>query len=374
MSHVRHIIGCMTGTSIDGIDAAAVRVRGRGVSMHATFLCLASLPLGRCEAPLRRLASQEPMTAGEISRLMTDFASLHVDACREAWKDARDAHGAPPSPDLIAAHGQTVFHQPPHSWQLLQPAPVAAAMGVPVVCDLRQADLAAGGQGAPLTPMADYVLFARPSSPVHVVNLGGFCNVTIVPPRAEGDGEASHLERASRIQGRDVCPCNHLLDEVARRGMGRPYDADGREAMEGRVDAGLRRELRDVLATLGREGRSLGTGDELGSLVASFLEIAGPGDAAATACAAIADLAVAALPKEGPVLLLGGGARNGRLEREFRRAAGQQRVESPPMPAEARDAACWAVLGALAGEKIHLGQFEDLDLDALPGLLRRRSR
>jgi anhydro-N-acetylmuramic acid kinase len=354
MSHVRHIIGCMTGTSIDGIDAAVVRVRGRGASMHATLLCLASLPLGRCEGPLRRLASQEPMTAGEISRLMTDFAALHVDACREAWKDARDSHGAPPTPDLISAHGQTVFHQPPHSWQVLQPAPIAAAMGVPVVCDLRQADLAAGGQGAPLTPMADYVLFSRAASPVHVVNLGGFCNVTIVPPRAETDDEAAHIERASWIRGRDLCPCNHLLDEIARRGMGRPYDADGQEALSGRVDPGMRRELREVLAGMGHEGRSLGTGDELGSLVKSFLEIASPADAAATACAAIADVAAGAFPKEGPVLLLGGGARNGRLEREFRRAAGERRVEPPPMPAEAREAACWAVLGALAEDGVEV--------------------
>lgn len=354
MTHVRHIIGCMTGTSIDGIDAAVVRIRGRGASMHATFLCLASLPLGRCEAPLRRLASQEAMPAGEISRLMTDFAALHVDACREAWKDARDAHGAPPTPDLIAAHGQTVFHHPPHSWQLLQPAPIAAAMGTPVVCDLRQADLAAGGQGAPLTPMADYVLFARPDTPVHVVNLGGFCNVSIVPPRAEGDDAASHSERASWIRGRDVCPCNHLLDEIARRGMGRACDADGKQALSGRVDAGMRRELREVLTAMGREGRSLGTGDELGALVASFLEIAGPGDAAATACAAIADLAAAALPREGRLLLLGGGARNGRLEGEFRRAAGSDRVEQPPMPPEAREAACWAVLGALAEDGVDI--------------------
>lgn len=352
MSHVRHIIGCMTGTSIDGIDAAVVRLRGHGASMHATFLCLASMPLGQCEAPLRRLASQEPMTAGEISRLMTDFAALHVDACREAWKDARDAHGAPPSPDLVAAHGQTVFHQPPHSWQLLQPAPIAAAMNAPVACDLRQADLAAGGQGAPLTPMADYVLFARADTPVHVVNLGGFCNVTIVPPRAGGDDESAHVERASWIRGRDLCPCNHLLDAIARHGMGRAYDADGREADAGQTHPALTIELREVLGSLERAGRSLGTGDESGAWVARALKRAAPGDVAASACAALADIATAALPPDGPILLLGGGARNRRLEREFRRAAGTSRIEEPPMPVDAREAACWAVLGGLAHDGV----------------------
>ncbi len=352
MSHVRHIIGCMTGTSIDGIDAAVVRIRGRGVSMHATFLCLASLPLGRCEGPLRRLAAQEPMTAGEIARLMSDFATLHADACREAWKDARDSHGAPPSPDLVAAHGQTVFHQPPHSWQLFQPAPLAAAIGAPVVCDLRQADLAAGGQGAPLTPLADAMLFARPGTPVHVVNLGGFCNVTILPPATEGADESSRLEQLRRIRGHDVCPCNHLLDEIARRGMGRPYDSDGREAMTGRADGSMRREVRDMLEAVGRDGRSLGTGDELGTFATRLLEIASPADAAATVCAAIADLAASTLPDQGPVFLLGGGARNERLVQEFNRAAGRGRVEAAPMAPEAREAACWAVLGALAQDGV----------------------
>ena len=112
--------------------------------------------------------------------------------------------------DLVVAHGQTVFHAPPASWQLLNAAPIARAVRAPVVFDLRQADLAAGGQGAPITPLADWIML-RAHGPAAagraIVNLGGFCNVTILPSGAGPEG----------VRGMDVCPCNHLLDGVARR-------------------------------------------------------------------------------------------------------------------------------------------------------------
>lgn len=348
MNDVRHIIGCMSGTSLDGLDAAAVLIRGRGVAMRATFLCHASMSLGECESPLRRLAKGVAMTAGEIATAMHDFSLLHASVCEDVWRSARDRHGAPPHPDLICVHGQTVHHRPPVSWQLFQPAPLSHAMNAPVVCDLRQADLAAGGQGAPLTPAADYVLFARPDSPAAIVNLGGFCNLTLIPPRAGGDDPAAHRERIDSLRGGDVCPCNHLLDEIARRALSADFDSNGDMAMQGTVREPLRQDLLSMLRRLAATGRSLGSGDELHEWIGRSLESASPADLAATVASCIASMTAEAIPADSRVLLFGGGARNRRVHAEFASLLGPGRLSDLPMPPEAREAAAWAVLGALA--------------------------
>src|SRR5262245_35495304 len=147
----RRVIGCMTGTSLDGLDVALVEIEGNGLGMKARVKAWNSHKLGPAGPSLRTLAAQEPLMAGDIAQAMHDFAALHAEACLEG------AEGAPV--DLVCVHGQTVFHKPPLSWQVMQPAPIARAMKCPVVYDLRAADLAAGGQGAPITPIADWVLF-----------------------------------------------------------------------------------------------------------------------------------------------------------------------------------------------------------------------
>src|SRR5262245_9739095 len=142
----RLAIGCMTGTSIDALDAALVRIEGRGLDMHADLVRGISRPLADLAPPLRALANQEPATAAHIARLAHRLAMLHVEVIRVLLVGDR--------PELIAIHGQTVFHAPPISWQLFNPAPIANAFDTPVVFDLRAADLAGGGQGAPITPLS----------------------------------------------------------------------------------------------------------------------------------------------------------------------------------------------------------------------------
>src|SRR5258705_7318162 len=107
----------MSGTSLDAVDAALVQINGVGLAMTAAPLRWATRPLDELRDPLRRLATQTLMTSGDVARLAHRFARLHVDAIREV------AAGSPI--DLIAIHGQTVFHAPPVSWQLLTPAPIA---------------------------------------------------------------------------------------------------------------------------------------------------------------------------------------------------------------------------------------------------------
>ena len=358
----RVIIGCMTGTSIDGLDAAVVRVDGHGLAMRASLVAHRSTDLGDCRERLRALASQSAMTAGQIAQLSHDFCMLHARACEQVWLEAAGEPGVSRHPGLISVHGQTVWHRPPVSWQLFQPAPLARLMNCRVVCDLRQADLAAGGEGAPLTPIADYVLFADPHQALTVVNFGGFCNLTHLPRRGGAGADQSPEEVAAGIRGGDLCACNHLLDEIARRGFGRPFDQDGEQARAGRPVASLASELCELLAASGSHRRSLGTGDECQEWVIRALGSHSPRDVAATASEALAELVASAVSPEARIMCFGGGARHGRLMDALTRRVGPERMASPALPVEAREAACWAVLGAMAEDGEELG---------VPGITRR---
>jgi 1,6-anhydro-N-acetylmuramate kinase len=328
------VVGCMTGTSLDGIDVALVRLRGHGWAMRAEHVAGASRDLGKLGPELRRLAEQEPLPAREITRLARELALVHLAAIRDL-----DAERI----DLIAAHGQTVYHAPPLSWQLLNPAPIAYELGVPVVHDLRAADLALGGQGAPITPLADHVLFRGPE-PRAVVNLGGFCNITLLPGGDDG----------TRVRGGDVCACNQLLDRLARDLFDEAYDRDGERALAGTVERKALAPLAASLALQARGGRSLGTGDELGDWVARWRARCAPADLARTACAAIAQTIAKAAGGAKRLVLAGGGVRNRALVAELSQRAGVPVVASDRLgiPAPMREAVGMAVLGALCQDRI----------------------
>ncbi len=335
----RLVAGCMTGTSIDGLDAALVRVEGDGLAMSARFVRAATRPLGDLAPTLRRLAEQEPMAAGEIARLAHEFALLHVEALRELLAGERA--------DLIAVHGQTVFHAPPLSWQLINAAPVAHALRTPVVFDLRAADLAAGGQGAPITPLGDWTFFGHAEESRAVVNLGGFCNVTVLPAGCE----------PGSIRGIDVCPCNHVLDAVARKLLRAPYDQDGGAAARGTVHTEALEDLSGVLRAgrrPDRAARSLGTGDEASEWVSRWRAHVSPEGLAATACEGVAHVIADAASGVDRVLLAGGSVRNAALARAIASccSARVEPTDAHGVPAAYREAACMAVLGALSQDRI----------------------
>lgn len=353
----RLAIGCMTGTSLDGIDAALIEARGEGLAMHVRVLEHRAWPLGKLAAPLRALAEQQPIRAGDIAELSLCFGELHARCVRELAAGRR-VH-------LVAAHGQTVFHKPPASWQMLSPSPIVREMACPVVSDLRQADLAAGGQGAPITPLADWVLF-RSATPRAIVNLGGFCNATLLPACAPG-ASAHDAALLERIAGMDVCACNHVLDAVARAALGTPYDKDGEAALAGAPDARATDELVLALTAQSRGGRSLGTGDEAMAWATSHAaRLRGP-DLAASATSAIARVIARALVGAGngsstpaspsrEVLLAGGGAKNRALVAALARetAAAVRDTAAMGVAIDAREAAEIAVLGLLAMDGVDI--------------------
>jgi 1,6-anhydro-N-acetylmuramate kinase len=334
----------MTGTSIDGLDAALVEIEGTGFQMKARVVRCLSRPLDEVGAALRNLAEQKPMTAGEIAAAMHAFALLHAAAIKDLLAGEKC--------DLVCVHGQTVFHKPPLSWQLMQPAPIAAALGCPVVYDLRQADLAAGGQGAPITPIADRILFKDVEGRVAVVNLGGFCNVTLVPfGRREGN---PHPEHESELHARDVCACNQILDEVARRLLYKPFDENGDYASKGSVNEEAMLDLDGILAVQTGSKRSLGTGDEVAEWISRFRARVSPEDLAATACEAIAACVAESVRDAHHLLIAGGGIRNRALIKAIASAstAKVEPTDAHGVPAAYREAACFAVLGALCQDKV----------------------
>ena len=324
----------MTGTSLDAADAALVAVSGTGRGISAEYVAHASAPLGELAAPLRALAEGAPMAAAEVARTARCFGELLAELVAGLSENP---------PDLCAVHGQTVCHAPPYSWQLLNPWPIAERLGCDVVFDLRGADLAAGGQGAPITPLADAVLFGSEEVDRAIVNLGGFCNITLLP--------AGRREAAA---GADVCSCNQVLDLVARTALGRPYDTEGAAAGQGAVDPSSAAALERVLMDQATAGRSLGSGDEAGGWVREHAGRLSAEDLAATAAAAVGATISRSLIERAPgarVLLAGGGVNHAPLVRAIGVSETTAALGVPPA---AREAAGMAVLGALAQDGVDI--------------------
>jgi 1,6-anhydro-N-acetylmuramate kinase len=344
-NRIRAVVGVMTGTSIDGLDASLAEIRGCGLSMSAKLRGHLSAPLGDLAARLRAAADQRAMSAGEFARLSLDFGTFHAAVIQQLLESANGGE----SPDLICVHGQTVYHQPPVSWQLINPTPISEQLGCPVVYDLRQADLAAGGQGAPITPLADWVLFRHESRRRAIVNLGGYCNVTILPA---GDSPAAIAD----IAGFDVCACNQILDAVARLALNAPFDDRGHAARRGRCDEGACRSLLAILEAQRAGHRSLGTGDEAIRWVRDHLGKLAPNDLARSASAAIGHCigdAVGAHDVDVVIAAGGGTLHDVLLESIAQRSALViRRSDELDVPVEARESLEFAILGALCADGV----------------------
>ncbi len=365
----RLIFGAMTGTSIDAIDIAAVRVAGRGLNIRSTLIGQSSAPLGELTRRLRDAQRQLPLTVGELATMSRDLALAHLPPLRELAR----SHG---NPDLVAVHGQTLYHQPPVSLQLIDPTVIAQEMGCDVVCNLRGADLAAGGQGAPITPLSDWIMFRTRNAWRAVVNLGGFSNATILPaspahgPRAANGKPANSVaanreEWIAQVRGFDLCLCNQLLDHLARSMAGIPFDDGGRLALAGRINPTAVEAVRILLDQQRLSGRSLGTSDEIVEQSMAHLSQLTPPDALATACEAIAMTIARALDAqrgdEGDrrpmrVLVAGGGVRNAGLMNALRGAISGSLATTDQygIPVDARESIAMALLGALASDGVSI--------------------
>ncbi|MBG84178.1 MAG: hypothetical protein CMJ40_06480 [Phycisphaerae bacterium] len=336
MKNERNIIGIMSGTSLDGIDAALVRIQGNGLDQKVQLARHAFGSLGDAKETLASLAQGSPLPPAAWARAARSLGECYMELAKQVAGDT--------PPDLISIHGQTVHHDPPHSIQLINPAPITQTMNCPVVHDLRAADLAAGGEGAPITPLADWILF-RGTEPVTVINLGGFCNMTHLPADT---GDEHCIED---IEAHDVCPCNHLLDLAARRWIKRDFDDNGATAARGACHQQIVDTITESLVEQTAFERSLGSGDEGHGILDALSTIEDPADALATLVNAIARLILNAIPKEQVrILLAGGGAMNQAFVAAFKSHTDRnvELSDEQGIPAQAREAVAMAVLGGLA--------------------------
>src|SRR5258708_5695275 len=228
------ILGMMSGTSADGIDVALARISGVPPNLNAKLLRHTSVkfpPALRKE--ILRVAEQHPVTAGELSQLNFRLGELFAGAAIAACREFRVS---PKRISLIGSHGQTIFHQghpvpclgspTASTLQIGEPAVIAARTGITTISDFRPADIALGGQGAPLVPYVDYLLYRHPKLGRVSLNLGGIANITVLPRAA----------KPQEVFAFDTGPANMLIDAlVSRFTRGRQrYDKDAHFAAQGR--------------------------------------------------------------------------------------------------------------------------------------------
>ena len=218
-------IGMMSGTSLDGIDAAIIRSDGENMVEFGEAVTIPYTDFLRHE--LREVIYRR----GDRAKAARDMTSAHVEAIRTLLNHAELS---PKDIDLIGFHGQTIDHRPDEgiTIQMGDPSLIAELIGVDVIADFRRRDVAAGGQGAPLVPLYHAALVRSMRLPVVVLNVGGMANVTWVG-RSESDDEPLI---AHDILAFDTGPGNVLLNEWAMQHTGVPMDEDGKLAAQGSVD------------------------------------------------------------------------------------------------------------------------------------------
>ncbi|MDP4281815.1 MAG: anhydro-N-acetylmuramic acid kinase [Bacteroidota bacterium] len=221
---VFHVIGLMSGTSLDGLDIASCKFRFEDLTRKWSFRIYEAETVSYPEEWTNRLASVEKSSAEDLAR--TDVEYGHW--LGRAVHAFIDKHGI--NPDFIASHGHTIFHQPDAGFttQIGKGAAIAAETGFPVICDFRSTDVAFGGQGAPLVPAGDRLLFP---SFQYCLNIGGFANIS--------------FEKESDRIAYDICPANIILNRIARK-SGKCYDKDGIIAASGKIDPKLLNALNSL--------------------------------------------------------------------------------------------------------------------------------
>ena len=351
------VLGLMSGTSADGVDAVLVELSGSAEHPHWTLLRSASLDYPASTRQLILAVGQgEAKTASTLLNLSETITKIQAAAARQC-----DPEG---QAQLVGCHGQTLWHRPPEnaetgalqpgaSWQMLQAPLLAQLLKRPVIFDFRAADLALGGQGAPLVPKADAALLGRTKGWRALLNLGGIANLTLIPPDAGPD-------RLQPVRGWDCGPANSLIDlamEQFSEGK-ESCDESGRLAETGQCDEAL--ILRWLAEPYFQLSPPKSTGRELfgrADLTRRLQEMQGQAIADQIATLTAFSAAVVAqdlqqlsnqnhpLPIE--LLVAGGGSQNLTLMRELtKRCRGLRlrRSDELRLPSQSREAMVFALL------------------------------
>jgi anhydro-N-acetylmuramic acid kinase len=355
MPDPRLVVGLMSGTSLDGIDAALVRVTGSGTRTRFTLLEFAGYPFPR---GLKRLLLKNsiPGTSrvDDIARLNVLLAGLYAEA---VVKVARKAHIPLSQIALIGSHGQTIHHLPrPRrmfgrtiraTLQIGDPSAIAALTGITTVGEFRIADMALGGQGAPLVPYFDWLVFRSKTRNRLLLNIGGIANMTVLPRGCPADSVVAF----------DTGPGNMVVDSLMHEFYGKSLDHRGRTASSGIVSLELfNRMVRHPYLRL-RPPKSTGReefGTEYVEAIVRSTQKYDHEDIVATASQFTAFAVFDAYRrfverkmKADEVIVSGGGARNRFFLEELRRYFGSVRIrviDEFGIPADAKEAVCFAIL------------------------------
>jgi anhydro-N-acetylmuramic acid kinase len=351
----------MSGTSLDGIDVVLLRVHGWGEHTRFQQLAYAERPFPPgVRRLLLRNSVPETSRVDDIARLNMALAMLYADAVRRVSRSARlPLHAI----DLIGSHGQTIQHLPTPvrisghrvraTLQIGDPSAVAALTGITTIGDFRVADMARGGQGAPLVPYVDWLIFRSMKSNRLTLNIGGIANLTAVPKGATRED----------ILACDTGPGNMVVDALARYFFASPYDAGGRIALRGAVSSDLLRFLMRHPFLQMRPPKSTGRetfGEEFIRALLAYAAPYEPADIIATASlftvAAVYDAYrrfIARRMHADEVIVSGGGARNRFFMQELTRMffpATVRTADSAGVSSDAREAISFALL---ANETLH---------------------
>ncbi len=344
------VVGLMSGTSADGIDAAVVRIENEPPALAWELLAHLTLPHAeQTRAAILRCC--DPAT-GDVAQICELNFALGRAFGAAALAAIAAAGLRPAQVDLVGSHGQTIWHIPTgggaSTLQIGEPAAIAETTGLPVVANFRTRDVAAGGQGAPLVAYVDALLLAHSTHVRAAQNIGGIANVTYLPPAGTPGAFAF-----------DTGPGNMLIDDAVRRATGGTlqFDRDGKLAAEGRMSEALLTQLlvdpyfaERPPKTTGRErfGAELGgriweealrRGLSGRDVVATLTELT-----ARSIAAAYRDFLPRA-PEE--VIVSGGGARNPMLMAALRRTMAPARVSTSDLfglPVDAKEAVAFAIL------------------------------
>jgi anhydro-N-acetylmuramic acid kinase len=355
MQRPRRVIGLMSGTSVDGIDAAAVEIAGVGDDIAPRLVAFASVPFDPAVREAVLAAFGAGSNAAALTALHAALGLIFADAVVEARAAAGWTRGMV---DAIGSHGQTIWHQPDPveiggmfvsaTLQLGDPATIAERTGAPVVSDFRARDMAAGGQGAPLVPLVDWLLYRDAAHARALQNIGGIGNMTWLP--AGGDVES--------VVAFDTGPGNMVIDAAAAiltAGTAR-FDEDGRMALAGTVSGAALELLLSHPYLSQPPPKSTGRevfGVEYTQRVVAEMQAGGLGweDIMATLTAFTAESIARAyrdfLPgTPAEVIVGGGGARNPALTAEIRRRLDVPLVTNEDLGwnGDAKEAVAFAIL------------------------------
>ncbi|MXV49533.1 anhydro-N-acetylmuramic acid kinase [Pedobacter sp. HMF7647] len=356
----RLIVGLMSGTSLDGLDIALCRIANNGIQTEASVLKFESVSYDEpFKKEIRKIFAKKEGSIEELCLLNAEIGIIHADLVLKTltkWSFPKE------NVDLIASHGQTIFHSPKRLHQLkdypdatLQIGDgdhVAYRTGIITVSDFRQKHVAAGGEGAPLAHIGDYLLFSSVDENRVMLNIGGISNFTFLPKNGD----------VNKVVSTDCGPGNTLIDALTRRDFNVAFDRDAKLALSGKlVDALLEKMLAHPFFT---ENPPKTTGPELFNIsfieesLRKFNQPVSSLDLLATvtmlSARSIAD-AIKKICKEGAVYVSGGGASNPLIMDSLRKllpGLAVSNLSSLGYNADAKEALLFAILAneAVAGE------------------------